>query len=340
MKKFVTALCLAVCILVTTTVYAFAASGTVNYRYEKNHVLLVPLDVVTSVGTTVKLNASFNYTSSDTQSRSYTNEEYFMTVTSINAPSVTSELSFSMGILEVYPHNASAKKCTKSYTPSVLLPSGVLYHNEIGSNTKLNILKSGNSYAQLGYTIGGNVNVPVSGVAKFNNLGTATGTVTVQTNSAIVEDTPSTLGHNAITDSDYSIVILKEKIQRSQSDYEQFVADKYRGILGEANSRNILATDAEVNSYIQQLILFYESDENRDIINDICAEAGITYEKLLQREFEGYRALLTEEKLFNVFVNENSGHILNSCTIADQVDGSDIMYQWNEYVSYLNSKYK
>ena len=341
MKKIAVVL-LIMCMLIASTVNAFAASGTVKYRCEKNHVLLVPLDVVTSVGTTIKLNADFEYTASDTQSRTYTTEEYFMTAESINAPSVTSELSFSMGVLQVYPKNASVKKCTKSYTPSVFLPSGLLYHAEAGSKTKLSILKSGNSYGKLGYSIAGNVVLAQSGQATFNNLGVATGTVTAQANSDVVmrtDDSETITSTDSMEKLDNLVTGIKEKVKQNPENYEAKIAEEYRGILGEANKQNIAVPDEEVDSYIKELFVIYENAENKAEIDRICKDAGTTYEEIVIREYEGYRTILTEAKLFNKFTQEHYGKDIQLYAMDTEIQKEQLLHKWNKYVETLNAMY-
>lgn len=335
MKKVLLITVLILIMVISTSVNAFAASGTVQYRYENEHILLVPLEkIVSTVGTTVKLNASFEYTSSDTQSRTYTTEEYFMTAESINAPSVTGQLSFSMGILEVYPKGGTVKACTKTYTPSVYLPSGLLYHNEAGSRTTLNILKSGNSYGKLGYLIGGNVAMPESGQGTFNNLGTASGIITTQSDTNTVEE------NLEIQNNDYIVTALKEKMQRSQENYEETILKEYRGILGEANKRKIVVTDEEVVDYIKELLLIYEKADNKAMIDEICSEAGITYEELVKHEFEGYRAILTEERMFETFTEEYFDTEVSMYMMYDTTEKNEILCVWETYVSELNSRYE
>jgi len=65
-----------------STVSSYAASGTVHYKYENNHVFMLGQEmnppIVSSVGVTINAGADFSYGSSDTQSRTYNKEEWWM----------------------------------------------------------------------------------------------------------------------------------------------------------------------------------------------------------------------------------------------------------------------
>ena len=182
----------------------YAASGDVHYKYEGNHVFMLAQDqnppVVSSVGVTILAGADFHYGASDTQSRTYNKEEWWLIAKSINAPEVTSDITCSLGSMKIYPINASAKTCTVSYYPDMFADPNWISTKSMGSKTSVKVMKSGgNSYGTFTYSV--RVPKSVTGgtnkTLKFNNLGTASGTVTVKsTNSETMSNEMITIVDN------------------------------------------------------------------------------------------------------------------------------------------------
>lgn len=341
--KRILVLVLLVTLISASTINVYAASGTVSYRYTKNHVLIVPLDVPTSVGVTIKVNVDYHYNASDTQSRTYDNEEYFMSAESINAPSVTRELTFGLGTLEVYPVNASVKRCTKSYTPSTIWPSGLLFHDAKGSNTTINVLKQGNSYGKLGYSVDGNVVVSASGIVTCNNLGTAVGTVTTNSlgnefmSTSLVETNDNKI--NVYEARQLTRVINEKTKDPAHSEAIKAFQRRNSSLLLYAEENGLVATKEDVEKYIEKLIENFKTAENMPTVEKAYLDAGTTYEKAVKGDYEVYKILLTEENVYEDFLeNYINKHNLKDTEITKGLQ-DQIYLEWDRFIDNINNEY-
>lgn len=301
-------LMLVMILVIGGTVSSYAASGTVTYRFEDVRKPIVALDIPTVVGVTINLGATFKYVSSDTQSRSYNNEEYFMSTESINSPTVTRELTFGMGILEVHPTTGSVKYCNRDYYPASIWPTNLLFHDNAGSNTSLAIKKTGNSYGKLGYSIGGNVVYTLSGTATFNNLGTAIGIISLTgPNIKSNKMEKSTEDNSADKINLNKANKMTEMVRKTlaPSEHKEAISNfqkKNAAMLSYAEQNNLLATDEEVAKYIENLLTDINVSKDKAFLEKVYGDAGTTYEKAIRDNFDMYKVLLTEEKVYEVFL--------------------------------------
>lgn len=327
-----------------STVSSYAASGTVHYKYENNHVFMLGQDmkpaIVSSVGVTINAGADFSYGSSDTQSRTYNKEEWWLIASSINAPEVTNDITCSIGALKVYPINASAKTCTVTYHPSMWSDPNWISTQANGSKTSVKIMKSGgNSYGTFTYSV--RVPKSISGgtnkTLKFNNLGTASGTVTVNSaNSEIMGNEMITVVDNdKLTRAEIEEMSKSIKAHIENKEQQKIIIQQnkeYQALLKYAKQENLSVGDEEVEKYLEELFAIYEKADNMEEIKSACNMAGTTYEELIKNDFEGYRVLLTEEKVYNDFLKKyNMSRNLYINTLSYESYQAQVKADWKKF---------
>lgn len=324
----------------TTSIYA--ASGSVDYRYTGDHVFVLSENaspiVVGSFGVSVKLGAEFFYNASDTQSRSYNKEEWYFIVDSNNRPTAKSESTSSTGDLKVYPINASVKTCTKQYSPNILKDPNWVYFYEAGCNKNIKVLKKGgNSYAELAYQIA----VPkhylfgASKVVKFNNLGTATGRIELK-NSNDINQNSKEIPDIEIVDKDKP---TEEEIKaasiaikaRMESKTKNQPNKEYQAILDFAEKNGLCVSNKEVEQCIEKVIELYQNADNMKEVKLACEMAGTTYEEFVKADFEGYKMLLTEKKVYEDFLKKHDKLSLFYGTMTNDQIETQVSLEWEAF---------
>lgn len=327
--------------VVGATGSAYAASGRVVYNYSTNHfITFIDEDqgwgTGTMIGVDVTAGATFNYNASDTQSRTYNNEEYWVRVDSSALDYYTSQLSFYMFDLIVYPEQATAKTCSEDYEPSYIISRGYLFFEAVGSNTLLPILKKGNSYGKLTYNIAGGTGGAANSIY-FNNLGVAVGTVSATTSPMAVPGEESALALNDITNSsdvEKYVEYFEAKIIEDKNGTDEIVAstnEEIKTILSYAEENNLEVSEEDVNNYIEKLLDSYETSCEHDAIERACEQLGITFEEIVRNDFIRYKVMLTEEKAYEDFKNHYiETHFLHKAKSLDTIE-MEIISEWDLY---------
>lgn len=352
MKSFL-GITLVFLLVFATTVNTYAASGSVKYKYTGSHVFVlsendVPL-VIGSFGVSVDLGATFFYNSSDTQSRNYNKEEWYFFVDSNNRPTAKSESSCSVGNLIVHPIKASAKTCTKTYTPNILTSPDWVYSYKAGCNKIISVLKNGgNSYAELAYQIAvpKNIYFGASKVVKFNNLGTATGIVTVKsgmTTNKNSEGLPDITVIDEAKPTEDEIQKASKAIKtRMEKRAENEIAiknnEEHQALSDYAKKNGLFVSDSEVEQIIEKTIELYRNADNMEEVKLACEMAGTTYEEFVRNDFEGYRVLLMEEKVYEDFLKNHCNTSLFYGTMTNEQIETQILAEWESFKKSLISE--
>lgn len=262
--KMITCTLVSIILIVGMTVTAYASSGSVRYTYSTTHSMWVAeedngLGTAVLLPFTVNAGATFVYSKSDTQSRTFDQEEYWVKVDGNITDYYKNMLTFHMFDMVVYPEQATSKTCSFDYLPSYIISSNYIFFDITGSNTTLNILKKGNSYGWLLYTIGASDDInPITQSIYFNNLGGAVGTVGATTTPTAVPGDNDMIAE-ASTPIDtaelaQNIDLIKAKIEEDELQTETITLKenkKYVALMKYAEENNILVTDEEVDSYIE-----------------------------------------------------------------------------------------
>ena len=102
-----------------------------------------------------------------------------------------------------------------------------------------------------------------------------------------------------------------------------------------AEENNILVTDEEVDSYIEEIIHGCKSSEEGKVIELACSEVGTTIEDVIRGDYIRYEAMLVEQKAYDYYSNnyiERNG--LEASTISETVK-KQIYMDWVQFKSQM-----